>query len=579
MVLVFAYEVWVVEDGEHAGSDVASFPGAMTDTSAQASSSRPGWQSYVCAPHRRQHPVAAIFLFLLAMLLMASGCSTVGPDVPRAPSHAIGDSERTTPLGRAFATEAALNPGLSGFQVLAGGQAAFVTRISLADAAERTLDLQYYSAADDLTTDLLLQRIVSAAQRGVRVRVLVDDIYPPTRHFAHRASAAHPKIEVRLFNPFFWSERWNLARVGELIFDFDRLNRRMHNKLWIADNAAGIVGSRNLGDAYFDALESSNFSDVDLLAVGPIVTEISHSFDAYWNSAAAIVIEAFAARPDAAEGDRVRQSLRMRTAACVEPAPCQWLAQRARDRGPEEIRSTIGDLYWAHAELAYDPPDRDKVAVASGIEHGSIDDRPGGIRTRAELLIVSPYFVLGKDGLRHLDDMHRRGVRVAVLTNSLASTDSLAAHAAYARQRVALLKSGVELFEMRQQPGVGHGGAHLWGRASATSLHAKVVVQDRARALVGSLNQDPRSRLHNTETWLTVHSRALATELAALFDEGIDSHHAFRVELKDVAGVEALAWRTEEHGKAVVYDVEPAAGAWHRFWRAVLGTLIPEDLL
>lgn len=513
------------------------------------------------------------------LLLGASGCSTLRPDVARAPSYAIDDSERTTSLRSAFASAAALNPGLSGFQVMAGGQAAFAMRVTLAGAAERTLDLQYYSATEDLTTDLLLLRIARAAQRGVRVRILVDDIHPATRLFAYHASALHPTIEVRLFNPFFWSESWDIARVGEVIFDGERLNRRMHNKLWIADNAAGIVGSRNLGDAYFDALASGNFSDVDLLAVGPIVPHFSRAFDAYWNSASAMGIEAFAARPDAAEGERLRQSLQARAAACAAAAPCQWLAEKDAKRGPEEIRSTLGDLHWARGELAYDPPDGDKVAVASGIEHGWIDDRPGGSRTQAELLIVSPYFVLGEDGLRHLGDMHRRGVRVAVLTNSLASTDSLAAHAGYARQRVALLKSGVELFEMRPQLGVSHGLPHRWGRASASSLHAKVVVQDRVRALVGSLNQDPRSRLHNTETWLTIDSPALAVELAALFDEGIDSHHAFRVELKEVAGVEALQWRTEEQGKTVVYNVEPAAGAWHHFWRAVLGALIPEDLL
>ena len=165
-------------------------------------------------------------------------------------------------------TETALHLGQSGFRLIVSGRDAFATRAVLADLAERTLDLQYYSAADDMTTDLLLLRIEAAAQRGVRVRILLDDIYPPTRRFAQRASALHPGIQVRLYNPFFWSDSWDPVRVGELIADAERLNRRMHNKLWIADNAAAIIGSRNLGDAYFDGLESGNFSDVDLFAQG-----------------------------------------------------------------------------------------------------------------------------------------------------------------------------------------------------------------------------------------------------------------------------------------------------------------------
>lgn len=446
---------------------------------------------------------------LVLSLLLIGGCSTPRIDLRPASSYALADTEHTA-LGRASAAQAASHADQSGFRLVVSGREALATRTVLADLAERTLDLQYYSAADDLTTDLLL-RIEAAAQRGVRVRILFDDIHPPTGRFAQRASALHPSIQVRLYNPFFWSDSWDPVRVGELIADAERLNRRMHNKLWITDNAAAIVGSRNLGAAYFDGLDSGNFSDVDLLAAGPIVAALSQAFDAYWNSASAVPIEQLGAAMDAAAAEGSRQSLQARAHACEDSPSCASLVPPTRQHETDGLRAKIGKLVWAEADIGFDLPDEDKTAVASGIEHGWIEDRAGGARTRSELLIISPYLVFGDDGLSHLADMRRRGIRVAVLTNSLDSTDSLAAHAAYASQRETLLASGVELFEMRPQPGlVRHGPTHRWLQPQAGSLHAKVVVQDRTRAIVGSLNQDPRSRIHNTEIWLTVRSTGLA---------------------------------------------------------------------
>ena len=512
------------------------------------------------------------------LLLLAGGCGTLRSDVPPTPSFVLADAE-ITPLGQHVAAEAALHPARSGFRLIVSGREAFASRVAVADLAERTLDLQYYSAADDLTTDLLLRRIEAAAQRGVRVRILLDDIYPPTRRFARRASALHPGIQVRLYNPFFWSDSWGPLRVGELIADAERLNRRMHNKLWIADNAVAIVGSRNLGDAYFDVLDAGNFSDVDLLAAGPIVGDLSRAFDAFWNGVSVVPIEHLGTALNAAAAERSRQALRARAAACEVSPSCGWLVPPTRQNEADLLRLKIGPLIWADADMSFDLPEGKKISVASGIEHGWIEDHPGGARTRSELLIVSPYLVFGKDGLSHLADMRRRGLRVAVLTNSLDSTDSLAAHAGYARQRAVLLASGVELFEMRPQTASGHGQTHRWLKATAGSLHAKIVVQDRERAIVGSLNQDPRSRLHNSELWLTVHNAELATELAALFDEASDPHHAYRVELSVAGGTRRLEWHTEEDGQAVVHLLEPASSPWLKLWRAVLGALIPEHLL
>ena len=527
----------------------------------------------------QNRPSASVLrAFALCALLLISGCSTTRLETPPAASHALADVQSTA-LGRTLGAEATLHAGESGFRLIVSGREALATRAVLADLAERTLDLQYYSAGNDLTTDLLLLRIEAAAQRGVRVRILLDDVYPPSRHFGQRASALHPGIEVRLYNPFFWSDEWDAVRVGELLVDGERLNKRMHNKLWIADNAAALIGSRNLGDAYFDALETGNFSDIDLLAAGPIVDGMSKAFDIYWNSALAVPIERLGALgPDSAAHSR--QTLMARAAACEESPSCAALVPPTRQDEADWLQAKIDTLIWADADLHFDLPEEEKVSVPSGVEHGWIEDRPGGVRTRSELLIVSPYLVFEEDGLDHLADMRRNGVRVAVLTNSLGSTDSVAAHSGYAPQREALLASGVELFEMRPQAAMTrHGMTHRWLQPQAGSLHAKIVVHDRSSVIVGSKNQDPRSRIHNREIWLTVRSPELAAELGALFDEASDPHHAYKLELVEGDEGRRIVWHTEEGGQPVVHSEEPSASPWLKLRRALLGVLVPEHLL
>jgi putative cardiolipin synthase len=520
--------------------------------------------------------VSIRLVWTFVLLLLLGGCASNRPDVSRVPSYAT-DVDARTSLGRVFEVRADQHPGLSGFQLMVTGQTALAMRAALATAAEVSLDLQYYSVGDDLTTDLLLQRLAQAADRGVRVRLLLDDIHPPTRGFARRAMAAHPDIQVRLFNPFYVGGTMTLSRLAEFAFDSERLNRRMHNKLWITDNAVAIIGSRNLGDEYFEANASGNFHDVDMLSVGPIVDEMSRSFDVYWNSEQAVPAQAVVGMPEADDGMAVRRQLRSRTSACQAVPSCSGSGIEAELL--DELRAGSVPLSWARAQFVYDVPGRPKPAVPSGIEHGWMEDHPGGVRTERELLIVSPYFVPSQAGLRHLREMRERGVRVAILTNSLASTDSPAAHAGYARHREALSRAGIELYETRPDPGMPHDLPHRWLSTSPSSLHAKVIVQDRQRAIVGSLNQDPRSRLYNTEAWSIVDSPELAGELASLFDEGADLEHAFKVEFEQTRDNQTLVWTTQQDGKTVRFDVEPMTGPTLSLWRAVLGLLIPEHML
>lgn len=513
---------------------------------------------------------------LAALAVMLGGCASVEPGHQRPPSLSIADTGATT-LSRAFARYAAVRNGQSGFKVIATGHEALVARDALTELAERTLDLQYYSVGDDSSSELLLSRLLVAAERGVRVRVLLDDLFASARKFGARAVAAHPNIEVRLFNPFRAIGSSGLARLPELAFDAARLNVRMHNKAWIADNTAAVFGSRNIGDEYFDLSESEGFTDIDLLVIGPAVRAMSEAFDRYWNSDRAIPVGRFSPMPEPADRERVRRELHALVGDCQSNIPCRWLAETELR---EALRAGRLPLAWASARFLADMPEGEKTGIPSGVEHGYVGDDPAGSRTVSELLIASPYFIPDAHGIAHLTQMSRGGVRVAVLTNSLASTDSVAAHAGYAGRRSELLSAGVELHEFKPQNGLQHRWRHRWGHASPASLHTKLVVQDRARVVIGSFNQDPRSRLHNTESWLLIESRELAAELAAHFEEGTELHHSFRVErTNNAAGSASLAWLSSEQGSFVRHDTEPMTDAWLRLWRSVLRTLIPEHLL
>ena len=521
-------------------------------------------------------PARLFGVFVATTALLVGGCASWRPAVVPEASHAIEDGEQTS-LARELSEHRPPAAPPSGFRVLASGFEALVARLELTDAATRTLDLQYYSAQAGLSTDLLLLRLHAAARRGVRIRIVLDDIFPPSREFARRASALHAAIQVRLFSPFFAGADSSVARAAEFAFDGERLNRRMHNKLWITDNAAAIVGSRNLGDEYFDLDETANFADAELLAAGPIVREMSRAFDEYWNSASAVPLQALLPAGVGLEDVQQLAQLRARIEACADRAPCSW---RAEEGILAALRSGAKSLAWAPAIYFHDAPDgEDKREPASSIEHGFAEDDPRGARTERELLIVSPYFIPSENGLRHLRTMREAGVRVAVLTSSLAATDSVAAHAGYARHRLALVRAGVELHEARATPGSPHRRSHRWGHTTASALHAKIIVQDRRRATVGSPNQDPRSRIHNTEGWLTLESDELARDLAALFEEGTSLQHSYRLEAANGAGSCPLVWTIEQDGRVVTDCSEPGSSLWLRAWRSLLGVFVPEHML
>lgn len=519
---------------------------------------------------------------LLVLLLALGGCATLRTDIPRPPSHSL-PAVTGSPAAVAVREQVARHAGQSGFRLLVSNQDALLSRIVLADQAERSLDLQYYIFADDETGRLMAQRLLAAADRGVRVRLLLDDLGAELPYALLDALDVHERIEVRLFNPFTVRQQWMAGRIGQFAFAGVRLNRRMHNKTFIVDGNEAILGGRNIGDAYFDAGSEIHFRDLDILAIGPVVTGTAAMFDAYWNSEAAWPVHAWLReRPSAAALQAVRERLAGEARAFSQGAYAQALADSLPE-GPSATRE--GRWMWGHAELVADDPDK----ALPGRSHGPrIDERLREVldATRRRLRMISPYFIPGHDGLALLKELSGRGVEVEVLTNSLAANDEPIVHAGYVRYRKRLLRAGVRLYEFQPVEGGVPGSSSSGGSgksAGGVSLHAKAMVVDRERVFIGSMNFDPRSRFLNTEMGVIVDSPALAAAVDSYFDQASDPEHAWRVLLApppaDPAAPPVLQWRAVEDGRPWVWTVEPET-SWSTRAQTRLMRLLPiEGLL
>ena len=458
-----------------------------------------------------------------------------------------------TRLERWITRDVEANGGRSAFRLLPNGLDAFVARAVLIDVAERTLDLQYYIFHRDKTGSLITDRVVAAADRGVQVRVLLDDWGTLDKKDESVADLdAHPNIAVRLFNPY--THRSGLHRLGELLTDFKRVNRRMHNKLFIADGIAAVLGGRNIGDEYFSASEL-DFQDVDVLAAGPIATQATASFESYWNSPYAIPITRLGKfAPDPATFAAKRQQVRERCELLHESEYVQALAGSSL---AQELRADELRVHWAEARVIADPPEKLRQPAGTrsdGYLGAQLSPLAGA--ARSDLLVVSPYFVPGNEGVELLAGREHAGVNVRVLTNSLAATDVWLVHAGYIKYRRPLLREGVRLFELRPEA-AGATGARaskaIFG-SSRASLHGKTFVFDRTSVFIGSLNIDPRSLEQNTEVGVLVDSPELAAEVAALFDRWSSPELAYEV---TPGGNGGLRWTGG-------FTDEPGAGFWRR---------------
>jgi phosphatidylserine/phosphatidylglycerophosphate/cardiolipin synthase-like enzyme len=505
---------------------------------------------------------------LVAVVQGMSACATLPPPPAHAPVHAIADPQSTS-LGKRVAA-AQPQPGLSGLGLSISGSDALATLMTLADQAERTLDLQYYLVHNEPSTRALLRHVRAAADRGVRVRLLVDDLNTAENDAAFRRLTEHPKIEVRLYNPLPSGRFSTVTRLLSSFTDMDRVNRRMHNKVFIADNAIAFTGGRNLGDAYFLASDKANFVDIDVVVAGPAVRALSKVFDRYWNSPLAFPVHRLVPESEAAASAADPRQLDN-----APPAdPTFGLAPDALAR--QLVAGGGLKLTWARARLLADDPAKIEAAGEVGPDQLMFDDVASLMRSaRQELVVISPYLVPGKRGLELIGELRRRGLAVRVLTSGLASTDAPAVHIGYSRYRVPLLKQGVQLWEMRTRVDDARLSGSGFGR-SAARLHAKVVVVDRRWLLVGSMNLDPRSIELNSEQGLLINSPALAAEVLRFFDE-MTRYGSYRVELD---GDGKLRWVGDKPGGAAdEARSEPDTSFWRRFGWRLLSPFAPEEML
>ena len=538
----------------------------------------------------------AIFSLLIAMGIgMAlTGCAGLPENVDRPVSRALADPSGTALASMVQEQKAAAKARHpSGFVLLSGAQAAYSSRLALVESAQKTLDLQYYAIHADVSTQRLLQSVVAAAERGVRVRVLLDDLHSTGRDAQVMRLAFAPNVEMRMFNPLTGARNSQLGRIFSLVGDFSRVQQRMHNKLFIADNALGIAGGRNLGNAYFGNDDAGNFVDLDVLAAGPVVQELSQTFDAYWNNPRAYPVQSLISRHQLLE---MQASMRKTTPE-----------QQARIWNQEPMDLKAAPWTWAPAAVLVDHPakipaeggEQPKPAPRAALpttkntpELAPTDPQQDTVvdgllqlmgQAKKDLLIVSPYFVPGPDMKQAFAAARARGVRVRVLTNSLASNDAPIAHAGYARHRPELLATGLELYEMRSElsglrsvfQGTGSSGVTGSSGDSKAMLHSKLLILDGRLLVIGSMNLDLRSQLQNTEIALLIRSRSLSARATEQIEAALEDA-AWRVE-QDGEG--RLVWRAPKDSGLKDATAEPDTSAPLRWLVRILGWFAPDHLL
>jgi cardiolipin synthase C len=512
--------------------------------------------------------VAPRIIFWCVSLLLVVGCTSLPPAAfaPRPATHAL-NPEIETDLGKALHNLTKEHGALSGVHMVSAGIDGLTARIEMINAAQRSLDVQSYIFRADDSGNLVTLALLQAADRGVRIRVLLDDGETVRGDERILSLAAHAGFEVRIYNPLRYRGHNGVLRGAEFLFNKSRVDYRMHNKLMVADNVLAIIGGRNIGDQYFQIDPQSQFGDDDLVVAGPIVQRLSDVFDEFWNAPVSIPAQAVD-KQDASEAAlaeylkilaQYRQLLdakRTDQAAAAKPQPLQ------------DILAGHTAMHWAPTELVYDSPDKkDAVAgTAPGrLIYKAILKQANAVSS--EMIMVTPYFVPSRDELAALEGQRERQARVRILTNSLESAPSSEAQSGYMHYRVRLLREGVELYEIRALLGSagGSGQGKEISRSGKYALHAKLMVFDRKVAFVGSMNFDQRSKHLNTEIGLLIASPELSNEIAARFEALTQPDNSYAVTLSDTAkGKQHLVWSSREAGQLIHRDTEPARSGWQR---------------
>lgn len=513
-------------------------------------------------------PMAWLGWILLALVaLVLSGLLLANRLTPRAtgaPAAALPLQPAQTRIDRELVPQLEAHPGQTGAVMLNHGLDAFAARAASARASGRSLDLQYYIWHDDLVGSLLAREVHDAASRGVRVRMLLDDINAHGLDPALMALDAHPNIEIRLYNPF--RNRAGLWRLVEMVQRVFSINHRMHNKAWIADGRVAVVGGRNIGNEYFDAHESVNFRDLDVVLAGPAVVEASSIFDRFWNSASVVPIGALS--------DPDPEALRAYLAGTADQsttAAAQQYLKRVWSSLQQGLQQGQG-LHWSDGiHVASDPPQK---ASGDDRSHWLVAQLVAQLHTSGhEVLLISPYFVPGDAGTDALATLARTGAQVGIVTNSLAANDVPAVHSGYMRYRGRLLDSGIRLHEIRRSgPRTSSG---LFG-SSGASLHTKAFVVDGTRGFVGSFNLDPRSATLNTEMGVLFEDPILAASLRQEYERLAGPELSYQV-MRHHGG--RLQWIDASESPRREFDHEPDAGVMARVTVRVLSWLPIESQL
>ncbi|MFV8782110.1 phospholipase D family protein [Microbulbifer sp. SA54] len=496
---------------------------------------------------------------LLCLLLLA-GCDAYG-DMNSA-SYSVSkalppaqDSRLAEGIARALDRR---DGAESGFYLIHDGLSAFVARAAVIEEAQVSLDLMYYIYSDDTSGRILTALLLQAADRGVRVRLLVDDLGTRVTNPWVTALEDHPKIEIRIFNPV--EGRSGLRRGIEQLMDFGRINHRMHNKLLVSDGLVAITGGRNIADGYFSKSETE-FLDVDIVAIGAVINEASAIFDEYWNSGVAVpVSELIIADDDSYSLDGLRERVDKYLAGERESEFSKAL-QKAEIA--EKLAAGQVNFHWGKATIFADPPrkaiDRESVPVS---EYPGYKLEKILQQCSKRLRITNAYLVPGVPGVDLFSTLQGARVQVDILTNGLATNDVAVVHGAYSRYRKPLLQSGARLWELR--PSADQKQRKHWFKGdSRASLHAKTFVLDDDRAFVGSINLDSRSIIQNTEIGMLIESAEINRELNQLFESWISPDAAWQLKL-DESG--SIAWHAEdEQGQPLVETRDPDTSWWHRF--------------
>jgi putative cardiolipin synthase len=500
-------------------------------------------------------------LFAILAFSLLSACASLPENFQQLPGEAWPEPQSTR-LGSFFDQRAPADKTLSGVRLLSDPKEAFRVRYGFASQAEHTLDLQYYLWKGDITGELLLFRALQAADRGVRVRILIDDIYHSGRDRVYAEIDAHPDIQVRVFNPM---GNRGAGRHPNYVLNKARLNHRMHNKIFLVDNAVAVLGGRNIGDDYFGIDPNLNFHDLDVLAVGPVAQEAGRAFDLYWNSPAAVPVDVLFEDPvDVTDLDVLRteleQALEEKIGSIPYEIPRDW------DEIQADMEAGIGQLTWARAEIIVDPLERfdgntESAFVVLGRElTANVED---------EIVIQTAYLIPTEEGIEAIRALTERGIRVRAMTNSLMSNNHISVHAHYMKYRKKLIQAGVELYELRADNKLLEHYKDADSRIANAhaGLHTKAFVIDGKISMIGSYNMDPRSRIWNSEIGLLIHSEKFGQIVLAEMNEEFDSANAYRLFLNEN---NKLRWEIETGRGQQTWKHDPDSP----FWRRSLAKLI-----